>query len=276
MVALSTSRAGRIRLPPTAGSVQRHDGWTQSEDRLLLACVARHCSHSVAWTKVFAEFSKANHRERSKPALETRWHTLRRHAGAGSSSKTKGAPRRRSSGKQVSAQLHAVGHLQEYEAYNEDSLITFASHHQYRAEERAPRIHPSASLSPLFTTGQHLHAAPIDSNFAVGISYEQNGVRIDGCVPGLELMVFSATCVQISGPGHTTAKSEQPAFHLKVVDGGGVVGVRLPQGTMQSIKLVPRQEEGGFAVGAAEGLARGMAVQTSYVSAEGFAVVMIS
>lgn len=36
MAAPSTSGAGRVRLRPTAGSVQRHDGWTQSEDRLAL------------------------------------------------------------------------------------------------------------------------------------------------------------------------------------------------------------------------------------------------
>lgn len=176
----------------------------------------------------------------------------------------------------MSKEVHAAGHLQEYEAYNEDSLITYAKHHQHRTKDHASRVHPSASFAPPITADQRLQAPSIDLDLAVGISYEENGVRIDGCVPGLEIRVFSTTCVKISGPGHTAGKSEQPAFHLRVVDGGGAVGVRLPHGTTQSIRLVPRGSEAGFAVEAAGGAARGMAVQTSYVSAEGFNIVLIS
>ena len=147
---------------------------------------------------------------------------------------------------------------------------------------RSPRatrspLHESKAWNHHHHNQSPVHAAPLShtpdpssaASISVGITYHPSGILVTGIFPGLEVLVFSPTCVQLKEEGGDWYEEEdeyEPAFHLKVLQDMSVQAVVAPPGATMGMRLVPRDE------GLVQGRGDGTAVQTSCVGADGFEV----
>lgn len=106
------------------------------------------------------------------------------------------------------------------------------------------------------------------------IDYEATGIRVEGCFPGLEIMVFSPTSVRFkttsrsksASAASTSSSKHQPAFHMRCVGEGGVQAMRMPQGATITASPGAGKQRGG----------RGVAVKTEVRGLDGFTLLLVS
>lgn len=259
-------------LPTTSEPRLTHAGqyvWTDEDDEVLLASVARYRTQCIDWPRVEKRYNRHCAIQRSRPALQARWHTIKhkqsrqgqqdgvqqRPPGKGRGGEGGSSAPRSSSRHQVSSvgpqtqdsQASLVGSLEH------SSISAFpptAAQHQHVAPSG-----PQLSSFPLHTAAgpqQPQTSHSILDTLSLSVDYEPNGVRISNVIPGLEVKVFSRKSVKVSLPessSFTTSPSssfeEQPAFHLKVLHDGSVQAVRSPPGASLGAGLA-RKEDGGM------------------------------
>lgn len=142
--------------------------------------------------------------------------------------------------------------VDEGEAFGADSVT--ADSDQQLAAHASPSPFGFARTE---NNQQPLESRPSPCYLNVRISYEPNGVRLDGVFPGLEILVLSPDKVRLVVGDPTSqipaAKfssiEEQPAFHLRVEPDEGVRGLIVPQGTTMNVTLVPGADDGQWGRG---------------------------
>lgn len=150
-----------------------------------------------------------------------------------------------------------------------------------RATRTPPHDHEACSRqahepdNTTWTRQAHDPSVPLDYGLAVSVTYHASGILVTGIFPGLEVLVFSPTCVQLKSAADLADSYEgQPAFHLKVAEDGSVQAVVTPPGATMGVRSMP--EEGQRVGGAREGAAVRGAVQSSCTGVDGFEVALRS
>lgn len=142
--------------------------------------------------------------------------------------------------------------VDEDEAFGTDSAMADSD------QQLAARAFPSPfGFAPTESNQQLLESRPSPCYLNVRISYEPNGVRVDGVFPGLEILVYSPDKVRlvVGDPmsqvpaAKFSSTDEQPAFHLRVEHDGGVRGLIVPQGTTMNVSLVSGADDGQWGRG---------------------------
>lgn len=252
--------------------------WSQHDVDLLLATVPRYYTGTIQWQKVTARFNLSSDKKRSDRALAARWHALgytnedaqRLAEGRGGRAIKSEQPRLTSK-----VQRRHQARVQTYEEEPDNGGVfstAEVSHQGVKQDGHAPFHLPSTSRPQPLPTSTSLMLSPLN----VKITYEPEGIRLEGVFPGLEIMVFSPTCVKITTTGQDTAPGANqsfeeiyPAFHLKCVELGGVQAVVVPPGTTMSATLV-RAPAKTFAAG----VRHEMSMQTSVRGPDDFLVLI--
>lgn len=277
-----------------------HYMWTDEDDEVLLATVTRYRTQCIDWSKVERRYNRHCALQRSRPALQARWHIIKdkqprrgqqqepqakkRQAGVGQG-EGGGGGRGRAGGRASSAvrplSRHRFSPMGSQTQDSQSSLVGFfkqsslsafplpATPHQPTATARVP-----GSSFPSTAAAAPHHPSALSSildTLSLSVNYEPNGVRISNVIPGLEVLVFSRKSVKLSlsdpTSSFTTSPSssfeEQPAFHLKVLSDGSVQAVRSPLGASLGAGLA-RKEDGG------------VGTMARCVGVDGFSVSLIS
>lgn len=192
-----------------------------------------------------------------------------------------------SSGNQAQAQAldHAQAQAQvsikveQGSQVNEDSRVPSSSRRHSAARPRSPsratpprpsplprraqQTQPSAALDVTTPLPSFRRRAPVP----YGVTYLPSSVEVHGCIPGLEVMVFSPSCAKLfcdPSEAPTFSEEDAPAFHLRCLDGEGVLPEGLPLGATMRTEAVERVQGGK----------RGPAVQIVFTGLDGFEVVL--
>lgn len=247
--------------------------WSQHDSDLLVALVPRCFSDGIQWYRLVERFNRRSEQERSVSGLQARWYAMgfnketaqmlaadARAGGGGeegSESESEGGQELR--GGAVEPQGGEEDEHDDDEdsdqAFETESLMAYDEDELVEPERSTPLPGPLAATED--TQQPNASAATVFKPFqAVGIAYEPHGARITRVVPGLEILVYSPTCIRLLRPGDSSASytsssasalfvDKQPAFHLRFEGGGVVTGLRLPVGTRMEREEMVRTGGGG-------------------------------
>lgn len=161
-----------------------------------------------------------------------------------------------------------------------DAVVAAVNRQLAQQRPAQPPATPAASQqlqgAASFTVLPAAAAGPSATQPYPTVSWAPDGVRIQGCMSGLDIVIFSpgsGTIYPHASAAPEPTFDQPPLFHLRCRADAEVVPVTLPLGASIRTKMVARVGEG--AGGGGGGGGGEMAMQTSFVAAD-YQVVLLS